>query len=76
MDSLLNDICVFVTAAFVLTLVRGLRQESSLLSMRDRGTALLVFLILGLVEDVSVSHSGWANERLVSVCAADSPVDC
>ena len=70
MDSLFNDICVFVTAAFVLTLVRGLRQESSLLSMRDRGTALLVFLILGLVEDASVSHSGWANERLVSVCAA------
>ena len=70
MDSLFNDICVFVTAAFVLTLVHGLRQERSLLSMRDRGTALLVFLILGLVEDASVSHSGWANERMVSVCAA------
>ena len=70
MDSLFNDICVFVTAAFVLTLVPGLRQERSLLSVRDRGTALLVFLILGLAEDASVSHSGWVNERMVSVCAA------
>jgi LytS/YehU family sensor histidine kinase len=70
MDSLFNQICVFVTAAFVLTLVPGLRQECSLLSVRDRGTALLVFLILGLAEDATVSHSGWVNERLVSVCAA------
>jgi two-component system LytT family sensor kinase len=70
MNILFYDICIFVTAAFVLTFVRGLRQERSLLSMRDRGTALLVFLILGLVEDASVSHGGWANELLVSVCAA------
>ena len=49
MDSLFNDICVLVTAAFVLTFVPGLRlQERALLSMRDRGTALLVFLVLGL----------------------------
>jgi chorismate mutase len=41
MDSLFNDICVLVTAAFVLTFVPGLRlRERSLLSMRDRGTAL------------------------------------
>jgi two-component system LytT family sensor kinase len=71
MDSLFNDICVLVTAAFVLTFVPGLRlQERSLLSMRDRGTALLVFLVLGLVEEASVSRSGWLNERIVAVCAA------
>src|ERR1700738_1941519 len=46
MDSLFNDICVLVTAAFVLPFVPGLRlQERALLSMRDRGTALLVFLV-------------------------------
>jgi LytS/YehU family sensor histidine kinase len=31
---------------------------------------LLVFLVLGLVEEVTVSHAGWLNERIVAVCAA------
>jgi two-component system LytT family sensor kinase len=71
MDSLFNDICVLVAAAFVLTFVPGLRlQGRSLLSMRDRGTALAVFLVLGWVEEASVSRSGWLNERIVAVCAA------
>jgi two-component system LytT family sensor kinase len=46
------------------------RQERSLLSRRDQGTALLVFLVLGLVEEVTVSPSGWLNERIVAVCVA------
>jgi LytS/YehU family sensor histidine kinase len=71
MDRIFNDICVLVTAAFALTLVPGFRQpERSLLSRRDQGTALLVFLILGLVEEVTFSHAGWLNERIVAVCAA------
>src|SRR6266403_2528287 len=71
MENLFSDICVLVTAAFVLTFVPGLRQqERSVVSMRDRGTALLVFLALGLVEEASFSHSGWLNERIVAVCAA------
>jgi two-component system LytT family sensor kinase len=71
MDILFNDICILVTTAFMLTFVPGLRlRERSLLSMADRGTALLLFLVLGLVEEMSVSHSGWLNERIVSVCAA------
>jgi two-component system, LytTR family, sensor kinase len=70
MENLFNDICILVTAAFVLTFVPGFRQERSLLSMRDKGTALLVFLVLGLVEEVSVSRSGCLNERIVAVCAA------
>ena len=71
MDIILNDVCALVTAAFVLTLVPGFRQpERSLLSMRDRGTALLVFLVLGFVEEATVSHAGWLNERIVAVCAA------
>ena len=58
LNSIFNDVCVLVTAAFVLTFVPGLRlQERSLLSMRDRGTALCVFLVLGLVEEAGVSHS-------------------
>jgi len=71
MDSILNGVCVLVTAAFALTLVPGFRQpERSLLSRRDQGTALLVFLVLGLVEEITVSHAGWLNERIVAVCAA------
>src|ERR1700720_30 len=70
MDTVLNDVCVLVTAAFALTLVPGFRQpERSLLSRRDQGTTLLVFLVLGLVEELTVSHAGWLNERIVAVCA-------
>jgi len=71
MHTVFHDICVIVTAAFALTLVPGFRQpERSLLSRRDRGTALLVFFLLGFVEEVTFSHAGWINERIVSVCAA------
>ena len=72
MDSLFNAICVLVTAAVVLTFVTGLRlRERSQLSMRDRGSALLVFIILGLVEEVSILRSGLVDgERIVAVCAA------
>jgi two-component system sensor histidine kinase LytS len=71
LSSIFNALCVLVTAAFVLTFVPGLRlRERSLLSVRDRGTALCVFLILGLIEELSDSRSGWLNERIVTVCAA------
>src|SRR5260370_42138418 len=71
MRSIFHALCVWVTAAFVLTFVPGLRlRERSLLSVRDRGTALCVFLLLGLVEELSDSHSGWLNERIVTACAA------
>src|ERR1700726_3815857 len=71
MDSIFNEVCILVTAAFVLTLVPGFRRpEGSLLSRRDQGTALLVFLIFGLVEEAAVSHTDWLNERIVAVCAA------
>src|SRR6516162_9366588 len=77
MDSICNDVCALVTAAFTLTLVRGFRQpERSFLQSRvrsprrDQGMALLVFLALGLVEEVTASHAGWVNERIVAVCAA------
>jgi LytS/YehU family sensor histidine kinase len=71
MNIILSKICVLVTAAFALTLVPGFRRsERSLLSLRDRGTALLVFMILGLVEQTVVGQTGWFNHRIVAVCAA------
>jgi two-component system LytT family sensor kinase len=71
MDIIFNDVCVLVTAAFALTLVPGFRQpERSFLSRRDQGAALIVFLVLGLVEEITVSQAGWLNERIVAVCAA------
>jgi two-component system sensor histidine kinase LytS len=70
-DTIFNDVCVLVAAAFALTLVSGFKQpERSLLLSRDQGTALLVFLVLGLVEEATVSHAGLLNERIVAVCAA------
>jgi two-component system, LytTR family, sensor kinase len=77
MDTICNDVCALVTAAFALTLVRGFKQpERSFLQPRDpssrrgQGMALLVFLVLGLVEELSLAHAGWFNERIVAVCAA------
>jgi two-component system LytT family sensor kinase len=71
MYTIFHDVCVLVTVAFALTLVPGFRRpERSLLSRRDQGTALLVFLVLGLVEEVTFSRAGWINERIVAVCAA------
>src|ERR1700720_2620483 len=71
MNTIFNDVCVLVAAAFALTLLPGFRQpERSLLSRRDQGAALLVFTILGLIEEATVSHAGLLNERIVAVCAA------
>src|SRR5262249_48935712 len=62
---------MWVTAAAALTVVPGFRRpDRCLLSRRDQGTALLVFFVLGLVEEVTLSHAGWFNERIVAVCAA------
>jgi LytS/YehU family sensor histidine kinase len=66
-----NKVCVLVTAAFALTLVPGFRRsEWSLASMRGKGTKLLVFLLLGLVEEAAVGKTGWFNHRIIAVCAA------
>jgi two-component system sensor histidine kinase LytS len=71
MDTIFNDVCVLVTAALALTLVPGFKQpERSLLLSRDQGTALLVFLVLGLVEEATASHAGLLNGRIVAACAA------
>jgi two-component system sensor histidine kinase LytS len=41
-----------------------------LLSRHDQATALLVFLVLGLVEEATVSQTGGFNERIVAVCTS------
>jgi two-component system, LytTR family, sensor kinase len=72
MEVIFNKICVVVTAAFAFTLVPGVRRPGrSLLSMPGRWTALLVFLLLGLVEEASVRQTGWFNHRIVVVCATN-----
>jgi LytS/YehU family sensor histidine kinase len=71
MDIIFNKVCVLVTAAFALTLLPGLgRSESSLLSVRDRGSALLVFLVLAFVEEAFGWRTGMLSERIVTACAA------
>jgi two-component system sensor histidine kinase LytS len=71
MDSIFNEVCILVTTAFALTLVPGFRKpERSLLSSRDQGTALLVFTVLALIEEATVSHAGLLNEPIVAACAA------
>jgi two-component system, LytTR family, sensor kinase len=66
-----NDVCVLVAAAFALTLLPGFKNlERSLLSRRDQGAVLLVFTMLGLVEDATLSHPGLLNERIVAVCVS------
>jgi LytS/YehU family sensor histidine kinase len=71
LDIIFNKVCVLVTAAFALTLITGFkRSERSLATMRYKGTELVVFLLLGLVEEAAVGKTGWFNHRIVAVCAA------
>jgi two-component system LytT family sensor kinase len=70
MDTIFNAVCVLVTAAFALAVVPGFKPERSLLSRPNQGMALLAFLVLGLVEEATVSHAGLLNERIVAACAA------
>ncbi|MBV8481411.1 MAG: histidine kinase [Verrucomicrobia bacterium] len=67
---IIGKICVLVTAAFVLTLAPAFRSDRSRLSFRDRGTALLVFLALGLVEEATVRQTVCFNHRIVAACTA------
>ena len=65
-----NKICVLVTAAFVLTLARAFRTDKFRLTGRDRSAAMVVFLALGLVEEITVRQTVSFNHRIVAVCAA------
>ena len=71
LEIIFDKVCVLVTAAFALTLVPGFRRsDRSPASMRNKGTKLLVFLLLGLVEEAAVGKTGWFNHRIIAVCAA------
>jgi two-component system, LytTR family, sensor kinase len=71
MEAIFNKICVLVTVALALTLVpSSMRSKGSLMLVRGRGTSLLVFLLLGLVEDAVVRQTGWFNHRIVVVTCA------
>ena len=71
MDAVFTKICILVTAAFALTLLPGFkRSKGPLLAARNQGSALVVFLVLGLVEEASGGRTPWLNERIVTVCAA------
>jgi LytS/YehU family sensor histidine kinase len=71
-DAVFTKICILVTAAFALTVLPwGFKHsKGSLLVARNRGSALVVFLVLGLVEEASGWRNPWLNERIVTVCAA------
>lgn len=71
MADIFNKICILVTTAFALSLLPGFgRSEGSPVSMGNKAVQLLVFLLLGLVEEVTVGRTGWFNHRIVAVCAA------
>jgi LytS/YehU family sensor histidine kinase len=70
MNTIFNNVCVLVTAAFALTLVPGFRKPArSLQSRQDQRTALVVFMSLGLLEEATAIHAGWLSQRIVAVCA-------
>jgi len=71
MDTIFNQVCVLVTAAFRLRLCQALDSESVLLlSMRDQGTALMSFYFSVSSKRAAVSHVDRSSERIVAVCAA------
>lgn len=71
MADIFNKICILVTTAFALTLVPGFgRSERSPVSIGNKAAQLVVFLLLGLVEEVTVGRTGWFNHRIVAVCVA------
>jgi LytS/YehU family sensor histidine kinase len=71
LEIIFNKVCVLVTAAFALTLVPGFRRsERSIASVRNNETKLLVFLLLGFIEEAAVGKTGWFNHRIIAACAA------
>ena len=71
LESVFEKICLLISAAIALTLLPRLgRLGEPLVAVRDRGAALLLFLLLGFVEDCAVRHTSWFNHRIVAVSAA------
>ena len=71
LESIFEKICFLISSGVALNLVpRFGRTGASLLAVRDRGSALLLFLVLGFVEDCAVRDTSWFNHRIVAVTAA------
>ncbi|MEA3146276.1 MAG: two-component system, LytTR family, sensor kinase [Verrucomicrobiota bacterium] len=71
LEIIFDKVCVLVTAAFALTLVPGFRRsERSIASVRNKETKLLVFLLLGFIEEAAVGKTGWFNHRIIAACVA------
>jgi LytS/YehU family sensor histidine kinase len=71
LESIFEKICFLISSGVALTLVpRFGRTGASLLAVRDRGSALRLFLVLGFVEDCAVRDTSWFNHRIMAVTAA------
>src|ERR1700747_3288849 len=71
LESIFEKICLLTSAGVALALVpRFGRLGASILAVRNRGSALLLFLLLGFIEDCAVRDTGWFNHRIVAVSAA------
>jgi LytS/YehU family sensor histidine kinase len=71
LESIFDKICFLISSGIALTLVpRFGRARASLLAVRDRWSALILFLLLGFVEDCAVRDTSWLNHRIVAVTAA------
>ncbi|MBV9875680.1 MAG: histidine kinase [Verrucomicrobia bacterium] len=71
LESIFAKICFLISSGVVLNLLpRSGRAGASLLAVRDRWSALIVFLLLGFVEDYAVRDTSWLNQRIVAVTAA------
>jgi LytS/YehU family sensor histidine kinase len=71
LESIFDKICFLISSGVALTLVPGFRRAgATLLAVRDRWSALILFLLLGFVEDCAVRDTSWFNHRIVAVTAA------
>jgi len=71
LESIFEKICLLISTGIALNLVpRFGRRGASLLAVRDRWSALVLFLLLGFVEDCAVRDTSWFNHRIVAVSAA------
>lgn len=71
LESIFEKICLLISTGVAFTLVpRFGWPGSSILAARNRGSALLLFLLLGFIEDCAVRDTSWFNHRIVAVSAA------
>lgn len=70
-NSILNGLCVSVTASVTLTLVPCFQRSQRPFPFEShQGTALCIFTVLPLVDEIAVPGPGPESERIVLVCAA------